>query len=92
MISLTIAEKRVYAAVELRATRTDEHGGDYLACEICGHNGSKHPLQRAHKKLRSQGGETTEENVYIGCLKCHNQDDHGAVIVDSEPMWKTGAD
>jgi len=42
-------------------------------------------LQMCHKILRSQGGETSEENVYLGCLKCHQESDHGTKIVDSQP-------
>lgn len=80
-------DRKVYAAVKERAVRTDLDGNEYIACEVCGSNGQKYPLQMCHKILRSQGGLTNMENVYLGCLKCHFKNDHGENIVDSQPMF-----
>lgn len=84
---MNAADRKVYATVKERAIRTDIDGYEYLGCEQCGHNGSKYPLQMCHKILRSQGGKVSMENIYLGCLKCHNEDDHGANIVDSQPNY-----
>lgn len=70
------SERKVYEAVYRRAIRQDEDGTDYPACERCGHNGTKYRLEMAHKVLKGQGGETTEENVRYWCYKCHREHDH----------------
>ena len=84
MARFTAADKRVIVAVRIRATLIDEHGMDYEACEVvdengdrCGHNGTKYPLEIAHKEFKSQGGRYTMANCYLGCMKCHKNGDHG---------------
>lgn len=77
MAKLTAADKRIIAAVKLRATLTDDQGMDYEACEVCGHNGSKYRLEIAHKEFKSQGGQYSMSNCYLGCMKCHKNGDHG---------------
>jgi len=84
---LKAKDKKVYEAVKQRAVRTDLDGYEYLACEKCGSNGQKYPLQMCHIIPRSQGGLVTTENIYLGCSKCHFKNDHGENIVDSKPMF-----
>ena len=69
------ADKKVYEAVKERAT--DEEGNVY--CENCGRNRHAN-LQMRHKIARSQGGATSTDNVFMYCLKCHFEIDHGYVI------------
>lgn len=49
----------------------DKHG--YLSCERC--RSTQH-LSVHEIKFRSQGGELTDDNMELLCLKCHGSD-HG---------------
>lgn len=79
---MTAAERKVYEAVHQRSLMISDDGMEYSACEYvddgtrCAHNGTKYPLQMAHRIPKGQGGETTEDNVYVGCLKHHFEVDH----------------
>ena len=82
------ADRKVYAAVDVRATRMDEHGMEYLACEKCGGNGSKYRLEHAHRIFGGNTGRiTTVETVDLLCYKCHRESDHHEKVVDTNPMF-----
>lgn len=55
-----------------------EYYKDIYWCMRCGR--ADLPLQLAHKRNRSQGGEDTIENVRKLCIKCHMGGDHGIKI------------
>ena len=59
------ADRKVYQAVYERSLIDD-----YPCCERCGAN--RHAkLEMHHKKLRSQGGKTEEDNLVLICKSCH---------------------
>lgn len=61
------AEKRLQARLD-RDVYAAVHARDNGRCRACGHFGLMH---RHHIVYRSQGGQTTPENVCLLCLECH---------------------
>ncbi len=73
-------DRQTYRAVTERA-RTPE---GYLVCEGCGRSLVDGKEQRHHCIHRSQGGETTLDNILVLCLQCHRAK-HGEQLVTGEP-------
>lgn len=62
------ATRKRLAASDDRAVYRHVTERDRGRCRACGHFGLMH---RHHIVYRSQGGQTTPENVCLLCLECH---------------------
>jgi len=70
-------KKRVQDAVRERVI--DKYG--YLLCEKCKRNRHSN-LEFRHKVNASQGGEYTEDNIFLFCNRCHMGLDHGIKVIE----------
>jgi len=79
--------------IELKKRQTLKADLLFEQRKICGYNfcvkcGRNRDLQLVHKIAVGQGGETSKENCYIGCLKCHGEGEHHLkIIMDEQPQW-----